>query len=223
VKDYALFRVAGKIEGDRFIYDYDFNPLPAMKERVQARAERDVSCRLQKREGRQNRILDLRQHSIGPVDLQLYVFDREPQVLALGVTDKKGLKDFLDTVGGIRVYREGIRVYNYGEPGDDWLGLDGRRVNIPTARISNNLVIGAVSLDLAQSKDLVEKTNREASLTTLRSDCFMTPFSEQSNRLKRSDSRTSAASGRRTQGAGRVNLFWRTLVHCASWCRKKKG
>jgi signal transduction histidine kinase len=161
VKAYSLFHVSGKIEGDRFTYDYDFNPLAAMKERVQPRSEHGVSCRLQKREGRKNRILDLRQHSIGPVDVQLYIFDREPQVLALGVTDKKGLKDFLDTVGGIRVYRDGIRVYNYAEPGDDWLGLDSRRVNIPTARISNNLVIGAVSLDLAQSKELVEKTNRE--------------------------------------------------------------
>jgi signal transduction histidine kinase len=161
VKDYALFRVSGRIEGDRFIYDYEFNPFAAMKERVQPRSEHGVSCRLQKREGRKSRILDLRQHSIGPLDVQLYIFDREPRILALGVTDKKGLRDFLDTVGGIRVYRDGIRVYNYAEPGDDWLGLDSRRVNIPTARISNNLVIGAVSLDLAQSKDLVEKTNRE--------------------------------------------------------------
>jgi len=161
VKEYALFFVSGRIEGDKFTYDYDFRPLPAMKDRVEARSVHGLSCRLQKRDGRRNRIIDLRQHSIGPLDLQLYIFDREPQVLALGVTDKKGLKDFLDTAGGIRVYRDGIRVYNYGEPGEDWLGLGGRRVNIPTARISNNLVIGAVSLDLAQSRDLVEKTNRE--------------------------------------------------------------
>jgi signal transduction histidine kinase len=159
--NFALFRVSGMIEGDRFTYDYDFSPLPAMTERVQARSERGVSCRLQKREGRKSRIVDLRQSSIGPVNVQLLIFDRDPQVLALGVSDKKGLKDFLDTAGGIRVYRDGIRVYSYGEPGDDWLGLGGRRVNIPSARISNNLVIGAVSLDLAQSKDLVEKTNRE--------------------------------------------------------------
>ena len=61
----------------------------------------------------------------------------------------------------IRVYRDGIRVYNYGEPGDDWLGLDLRRVNTPTRRISRNIVVGAIELSLESSSDLREKTNRE--------------------------------------------------------------
>jgi signal transduction histidine kinase len=95
------------------------------------------------------------------VKLQLLVFDLDPQVLALGVTDRKGLREYLRQNGGIRVYRDGIRVYDYGELGNDWLNLGGRRVNVPTVRISNNLVIGAVSLDLAKSSDLIEKTNRE--------------------------------------------------------------
>jgi signal transduction histidine kinase len=165
VKDYALFRATGRIEGDTFAYDYEFCPLPAMRERVQER-RRSNAARLQSREGRATKILDLHQYAIGPVELRLSIFDREPQILALGVSDKKGLKDFLDNIGGVRVYRDGIRVYNYGEPGDDWLGLGGRRVNTPAGRISNNLVIGAVSLDLAQSRDLVEKTNREGFVDT---------------------------------------------------------
>jgi len=54
-----------------------------------------------------------------------------------------------------------MRVYNYGEPGDDWLDLSGRRVNVPASRLSNNIVTGAVFLDLELSGDLIEKTNRE--------------------------------------------------------------
>jgi signal transduction histidine kinase len=104
---------------------------------------------------------DLSKYRIGPVRLDIYIFDRDPRVLQLGVTDRKGLREFLDEAGGIRVYRDGIRVYDYGEPGNDWLRLGGRRINVPTQRISNNLVIGAVALDLAESRDLVEKTNRE--------------------------------------------------------------
>lgn len=172
VRDYALFHASGRIEGDTFSYRYRFTPLPAMIERVQPRTRDDGKARLQSRWGRETRLLDLRQYSIGPVGIQLSIFDREPQILALGVTDKKGLKDFLDNVGGVRVYRDGIRVYNYGEPGDDWLGLGGRRINVPTGRISNNLVIGAVSLDLSQSRDLVEKTNREGFVDTLAYSLF---------------------------------------------------
>ena len=61
----------------------------------------------------------------------------------------------------MRVYRDGIRVYNYGEPGDDWLGLDLRRVNSPTRRVSRNIILGAVHLSLEHATGLVEKTNRE--------------------------------------------------------------
>jgi signal transduction histidine kinase len=160
VKEYALFRAHCELGGQKFTYDYKFIPLPAMH-RVKAREskvgpQQGLNLKLDK-----NRTIDLEELEIGKVDLDLFIFDREPKILALGVTDKKGLKEFLDQVGGIRVYRDGIRVYDYGEPGNDWLNLGGRRVNVPTRRISNNLVIGAVSLRLEQSADLVEKTNRE--------------------------------------------------------------
>ena len=97
---------------------------------------------------------------IGPVSGEFHVFDRDREVLRrLGNT--RLMTDYLDQNGGVRVYRDGIRVYNYGEQRDDWLGLDLRRVNIPTRRISRNIILGAVHLSLAASEGLREKTNRE--------------------------------------------------------------
>lgn len=97
---------------------------------------------------------------IGPVSGEFHVFDRERDVLRrLG--DTRLLTRYLDENGGIRVYRDGIRVYNYGEQGDDWLGLDLRRVNVPTRRVSRNIILGAVHVSLESSGELVEKTNRE--------------------------------------------------------------
>lgn len=97
---------------------------------------------------------------IGSVKGEVYVFDRDREILSkLG--DSQLVQNFLDENGGVRVYRDSIRVYNYGEPGDDWLGLDLRRVNSPTRNISRNIVVGAVDLSLAQSTSLAEKTNRE--------------------------------------------------------------
>jgi hypothetical protein len=99
---------------------------------------------------------------------KLYIFDQDARTLKLGdISDQKGLKEFLNESGGIRVYRSGIRVYDYGERGNDWLGLGGRRVNVPTKRLSNNLIVGAVTLDINKSanltlnRGLIEKTNRE--------------------------------------------------------------
>lgn len=97
---------------------------------------------------------------IGPVKGEFFVFDRDREILSrLG--DSQLVQNFLDENGGVRVYRDGIRVYNYGEPGDDWLGLDLRRVNTPTRNISRNIVVGAVDLLLEKSGSLTEKTNRE--------------------------------------------------------------
>ena len=97
---------------------------------------------------------------IGPIEGRFYVFDRDKGMLNR-IGESQLIRNYLDENGGIRVYRDNVRVYNYGEPGDDWLGLDLRRVNTPTRNISRNIVIGAVDLDLATSADLVEKTNRE--------------------------------------------------------------
>src|SRR5205814_8701451 len=105
--------------------------------------------------------LRLADHAIGPLEIDLYVFDRDNKVLQFVPGNMGLVKDFLDQNGGVRVYRDGVRVFDFGEPGNDWLDLGGRRVNVPTRRISNNVIIGAVNLKSAQSRDLVEKTNRE--------------------------------------------------------------
>jgi signal transduction histidine kinase len=108
----------------------------------------------------------VKKEQIGPVLGEFYGFDRDKEVLNL-IAEADSLTGFLDENGGVRVYRDGVRVYNYGEraAGDDWLGLDQRRVNIPTRRISNNIIIGAIDVSLSESGDpdvgLIEKTNRE--------------------------------------------------------------
>lgn len=102
---------------------------------------------------------------IGPIKGEFYVFDRDKEVLAR-MPETQLIRTFLDESGGIRVYRDGVRVYNYGERGDDWLGLDLRRVNSPDRRISRNIVVGALHLDQATSTALQEKTNREGFVDT---------------------------------------------------------
>lgn len=97
---------------------------------------------------------------IGPVKGEFYIFDRD-RVVMRQLGDAQFLTSFLDENGGVRIYRDDIRVYNYGEPDDDWLNLDLARVNTPTRNISRNITVGAVELSLERSFKLVEKTNRE--------------------------------------------------------------
>lgn len=111
---------------------------------------------------RGTRLIPLSSHRIGDVLFSFNIYDLATQVLKrLEIADLSGFRTYLDENGGVRVYRNGIRVYDFGELGNDWLDIEGRRVNDPAQRIGNNQILGAVHLDLGSSGDLVDKTNRE--------------------------------------------------------------
>ena len=77
------------------------------------------------------------------------------------MSEMRLVKDFLAENGGIRVYRDGIRVYDYGERNNDWLGLDLWKMHNLKKGLNKNLVVGHVSLDQEASFELIEKSNRE--------------------------------------------------------------
>src|SRR5258708_1321170 len=163
----ALYHVRGSFEAKSGTFDYTFTPPPGYSKQLTKHTEKGNKVALQKREsggehGRRTYVpLDLSEHDIGKVSFDFWLFDRDPAVLRDVTGDVKGLKDYLDENGGIRIYRDGIRVYDFGEPGNDWLNLDIRRVNTPTARTSNNQILGALWLDATESGELQEKTHRE--------------------------------------------------------------
>lgn len=159
----ALYHVRGSFEAKSGTFDYTFTPPPGYSKQLTKTTEKGKEVALEKKveNSRKSEALDLSKHKIGKVSFDFWLFDRDPAVLRDVTDDVKGLKDYLDENGGIRIYRDGIRVYDFGEPGNDWLNLDIRRVNTPTARTSNNQILGALWLDATESGDLREKTNRE--------------------------------------------------------------
>lgn len=98
---------------------------------------------------------------IGTIKGRLHVFYRRDEILRLMGGDIRQTKQWLKDQSGVRIFRDGIRVYNYGEPDDDWLGLNARRINRPTEKIGTSQLVAAIDLDLSDSAGLQEKTNRE--------------------------------------------------------------
>ncbi len=170
----APWRFRFDFDGERIKYTYDFRGVPGIKieprkvkqsEPLQILAERDPddldAASTPKARRSVSVIADASTiHNIGPVKGTLYVFDRDREIMSR-YAQSRLIERFLDQNGGMRVYRDKIRIYNYGEPGDDWLGLDLRRVNSPSRNLSRNIVIGLVDLNLEESGGLREKTNRE--------------------------------------------------------------
>lgn len=104
----------------------------------------------------------------GPVGVHLYVFDREADVVRQAVR-RAGLGDvtttearrILDSVAGIAIYRTDFRVRPYGDPENDWLVLDKRRVQNPSLRIGHNQVSGFITVSSQEESGLVERSSRE--------------------------------------------------------------
>jgi hypothetical protein len=96
----------------------------------------------------------------GPVNVRLYAFDLDTTSLAR-IGPNVEVRAWLREWSGVNVYRDGFRVWPYGEPHADWLGLDQRRVNNPVVRLSNNQVINFVEIARDTNPQLLDQTNRE--------------------------------------------------------------
>lgn len=99
----------------------------------------------------------------GPFAIQLRIWDRDElgniqQATHSTISD---IRRDLDSIAGINIYRDGFRVLPYGEPKDDWLRLDLRRVQKPTVRLSNNQIVGYVRISADDNPQLRDQSNRE--------------------------------------------------------------
>lgn len=163
IKDYSLFYFSVLIKGSEIKeFKYEFTPWDSMpKVSSTSVTEEDKIVQTFKQLEYKGEQINLDVYHIGSIKFEGYIFDLDSFLLKMGVTDKSGLKKYLKQNGGIRVFRDKLRVYDYGEPENDWLDLDYRRFQNPTKAISNNIVLGTIQLDRQQSTSLIEKTNRE--------------------------------------------------------------
>lgn len=180
IKHFSLFNFKCKLEGSSITsFEYNFTPwdelylVEARKvvEKDDVVLENDTLIEQIAHKKKDFRIINLEKNfsedpaiekKIGPVEIEGYIFDRDKSILELYHHPAVSLlKEYLDEQGGVRVYREGMRINEYGEPGNDWLNLDSRRVNEPARKISNNIILSVIDIKREDSKALEEKTNRE--------------------------------------------------------------
>ena len=111
------------------------------------------------------RIAAAQKYKCGDFAFQFYIFDFSRGIdgrYALRQNEKDPLKDHR-----IYLYRDGVRVYPYGDPDDDWLRID---VDRGTGRagdfFSNDQTIGWIDITQEGNPELRDKTNREGLIET---------------------------------------------------------
>ncbi|HEV8699218.1 MAG TPA: ATP-binding protein [Candidatus Limnocylindrales bacterium] len=100
---------------------------------------------------------------VGPFEFELWEFDRRDR--AMGMIGKRTvIADFIDTWGGggPMLFRDGFRVFPYGNKPDDWLDLEGQFFSGRSgSRLRTPAVVGYVAISSSKNPRLVDQTNRE--------------------------------------------------------------
>lgn len=98
----------------------------------------------------------------GSFDFEFYIFDlnvdsENPSKYYLSKEEKGIIKEHR-----IYLYRDNVRVMPYGDPEDDWLGIDMARGTVRADEyLSNDQVVGCVYISQKENANLKDKTNRE--------------------------------------------------------------
>lgn len=176
IKDASLYRFRCEMKGSRIVsFRYDFVPYPSMKKlaaRTITEEDEDfdkirdmvgISKKTSRKIAKEPVPIDLSANDmkIGKVVFEGLIFDRTSKILKFSQAESKAVRSYLNDNGGVRIYRDGVRVYDYGEAENDWLNLEQSRLYDPGVKINSRLILGALHLDRQASKDLIEKTNRE--------------------------------------------------------------
>ena len=100
-----------------------------------------------------------RQPACGPFFVHMDVWYRNSEWIDL--PEYTELTNYLDTFGGMAIYRDNILVYDAQLGAQaDWLGLAGKHIK-QGWRISYRDFIGSIEIEQTRNWDLVDKTNRE--------------------------------------------------------------
>lgn len=163
IKDKNLYKFTLKINGNKITdFNYDFLPYRNLSKVESRHISYEDFESLSKMIRKDDSLIDISKYNIGEILMEGIVFDLDSKVLNIGLSSGiKDLKDYLAINGGIKVFRDNMRIWDYGESDNDWLDLDAKRVNRPSFKLSNRLIIASVYLNSEQSKDLIEKANRE--------------------------------------------------------------
>jgi signal transduction histidine kinase len=101
----------------------------------------------------------------GPFSIEIRAWDRDregldPIATRLNQTIME-IRRTLNDYSGVSIYRDGFRVYPYGQRGNDWLRLDNRSRQNPVLRLANNQIVAAIQISRDTNPELRDRSTRE--------------------------------------------------------------
>ena len=100
--------------------------------------------------------------ALGPFSVEFYWYNRGALQAVEGIGTKRQVQQFVNRwSGGLMLFRDGFRVFPYGNPEDDWLALDRKALASSGYKVNRKQIIGQVKITISDNPLLVDQTNRE--------------------------------------------------------------
>ena len=99
--------------------------------------------------------------STGAFKFEAHWFNRRRLGNIDGIGEMKVVRELQQKWSGILLFRDGFRVFPYGEDEDDWLALDRRALGRAGYALNKTQFVGRVIISRTANPELVDQTNRE--------------------------------------------------------------
>jgi signal transduction histidine kinase len=111
--------------------------------------------------------------SLGPFTFQVHWYNRRLLTSMDGIGDLRAVREQQQRWSGILLYRDGFRVFPYGEDEDDWLALDRKALARTGYTLNKAQFVGKVEISRVENASLVDQTNREGLRETPEQQVFL--------------------------------------------------
>ena len=162
VMKYAPYKLHGKLRGKKLSWD--------ISRRIKGFERQTIDDYYDDGKGSSARIsssVPFTNNKCGDLDVMIYHFPIGPKYWehtdGLGAFPSEELKTAavkkaIRDHSGIKIYKDKVRIMPYGDPGDDWLGLEERRHG---GQIGNTAILGFVLLSSDKNPEIQETTTRQ--------------------------------------------------------------
>lgn len=107
-------------------------------------------------------IENFKEYDCGPIRVKICHVEGEQTNSSLSPEMFKQIRDKIDVLGGIGIYRDGVRVLPYGEPENDYLEIERRRtIKAGVYVFSHRNIFGRIDISAAENPRLEDKSSRE--------------------------------------------------------------
>lgn len=111
--------------------------------------------------GKSEDIHDTAFTDVGPFKFEAYWFNRQRIKEIESIGDREQVRKMQRRWSSLMLFRDGFRVFPYGDEGDDWLTLDRRAMSRSGYTLNKSQFIGRCNISRSKNPYLLDQTNRE--------------------------------------------------------------